>query len=108
LQNTSIHKTRLYSSVSFFDENKAILIRCLNDIFGRTTSPIEEVTILKRAKDPEIAGERTSFVDVSCKDAKGNHLIVQMQVASAVEFLRRAPYYAAKTYLEPRDKGINY
>jgi predicted transposase/invertase (TIGR01784 family) len=97
-----------FERIFTFDENEAILIRFLNDIFVRTTNPIEEATILKRPQDPKIACERTSFVDVSCKDTGGNHLIILMQVASAVEFLRRAPYYATKAYLEPRDKGTNY
>ena len=51
------------------EKNKDILIHFLNDIFGRTTNPIEHVKFLKTAQDPKIAAQRTSTVDVLCEGA---------------------------------------
>ena len=90
------------------EKNKDILIHFLNDIFGRTTNPIEEVTFLKSAQEPEIASQRASIVDVLCQDSKGNRFIIEMQVASEDGFIKRAQYYAAKTYIEQREKGIKF
>ena len=90
------------------ERNKDILIHFLNDIFGRTTNPIEDVEFLKGAQDPEIISQRESSVDVMCKDLEGNHFIVEMQVDSEPGFEKRAQYYAAKTYIQQREKGIEY
>jgi len=90
------------------ERNKDILIHFLNDIFGRTTNPIEEVTFLKLSQDPEIAALRVSIVDVLCKDAEGNRFIVEMQINNEKGFEKRAQYYAAKAYTEQRGQGIEF
>ncbi len=90
------------------EKNKDILIHFLNDIFGRTTNPIEHVTFLKTAQEPEIAAQRVSIVDIMCEDLEGNKFIVEMQVAPEKGFEHRAQYYAAKTYIEQREKGVDY
>jgi len=54
------------------EKNKDILIHFLNDIFGRSTNPIEEVSFLKGSQDPEIVAQRVSVVDLLCHDAEGN------------------------------------
>ena len=66
------------------------------------------MTLLPPNQDPEIAVKRTSFVDVLCKDIKGTHFIIEMQVAYEPGFEKRAQYYAAKTYITQRDKTTNY
>ena len=90
------------------EKNKDILIHFLNDIFARTTNPIEDVSIEKTAQDARIASERTSYVDVYCKDLAGNRFIVEMQVASELGSIKRAQYYAAKAYIDQRDRGVHY
>ena len=90
------------------EKNKDILIHFLNDIFGRTTNPIEHVTFLKTSQEPEIAAQRVSIVDVMCEDLEGNKFIIEMQVDSEKGFEQRAQYYAAKTYIEQRAKGIEF
>jgi len=90
------------------EKNKDILIHFLNDIFGRTTNPIETVTFLKSSQEPEVAAQRVSIVDILCQDLEGNHFIVEMQATSEVGFEKRAQYYAAKTYIQQREKGIEY
>lgn len=90
------------------EKNKDILIHFLNDIFGRTTNPIEHVTFLKTAQEPKIAAQRVSIVDVMCQDLEENKFIIEMQVGDEPGFEHRAQYYAAKTYIEQREKGIDY
>jgi predicted transposase/invertase (TIGR01784 family) len=90
------------------ERNKDILIHFLNDIFGRTSNPVEAVTFLKTAQDPEVAAQRASSVDVLCQDAHGDKFIVEMQVADEPGFEKRAQFYAARTYIEQRETGIEY
>ena len=90
------------------EKNKDILIHFLNDIFGRTTNPIESVAFLKTSQDPEIAAQRVSIVDIMCEDLENNKFIVEMQVADEKGFEQRAQYYAAKTYIEQRKKDQEY
>ena len=81
------------------EKNKDILIAFLNDMITfKEGEPITEVTFLKTVQDPEIAAQKTSIVDVLCKDQKGNTYIVEMQVAKERGFEKRAQYYAAKAY----------
>ncbi|MGI9214416.1 MAG: Rpn family recombination-promoting nuclease/putative transposase, partial [Gammaproteobacteria bacterium] len=90
------------------ERNKDILIHFLNDIFSFNDNPIKEVTFLKSNQDPEIAALRESIVDVLCSNTIGDKFIVEMQVDKEPGFTKRAQYYAAKTYIEQRDKGITY
>ncbi len=81
------------------EKNKDILIHFLNDMItfpdkGR----IQEVTFLKPVQDPETAAQKTSLVDILCKDEKGLNYIVEMQVAKDKGFAKRAQYYASKVY----------
>jgi predicted transposase/invertase (TIGR01784 family) len=90
------------------EKNKDILIHFLNDMFGRTTDPIEKVSFLKPQQEPEIDAQRVSIVDVLCEDTLGNRFIIEMQVAKEKGFAKRAQYYAAKAYITQREKGIEY
>lgn len=90
------------------EKNKDILIHFLNDIFARTTNPIEDVTFLKTAQDPEVAAQRVSIVDILCQDAEENKFIIEMQVGKEPGFEKRAQYYAAKTYIQQREKRTEY
>lgn len=74
----------------------------------REGSPIEDVTFLKPVQDPDIAWQKTSIVDVLCKDQKGNLYIVEMQVAKEKEFTKRAQYYAARAYSTQMRKNGKY
>lgn len=90
------------------EKNKDILIHFLNDIFGRTDNPIEKVTLLKTHQEPEIAAQRESIVDVMCEDLEKNKFIVEMQVGKEKGYIQRAHYYAAKAYIEQRDRKTDY
>ena len=95
---------RLFGS----EKNKDILIHFLNDIFARTTNPIEEVEFIKPILDPEIKELRVSIVDVLCKDLEGNTFIVEMQCDVDTAFIKRAQYYASRVYTSQRGKGDAY
>ena len=99
---------RAFKRIFGSERNKDILIHFLNDIFERTANPIEDVTFLKNAQDPEISSQRESIVDVLCRDFAGNHFIVEMQVDSEPGFEKRAQFYASKTYIQQRERGVEY
>ena len=91
------------------EKNKDILIHFLNDVITfKEEGPIEEVTFLKTSQDPEIAAQKTSIVDILCKDEKGNSYIVEMQVAKERGFEKRAQYYASKAYISQANSGGEY
>ena len=88
------------------EKHKNILIHFLNDMVCFSgKEPIVEVTFLKTVQDPEIAAKKESIVDVLCKDSNGVQYIVEMQVAEAKGFEKRAQYYAAKAYAGQLNKG---
>ena len=88
------------------EKNKDILIHFLNDVLGFTgNNQIHDVEFLSPIQDPEIASKKQSLVDVLCKDKLGVQYIVEMQVAPAKGFEKRAQYYAAKAYCRQADKG---
>lgn len=90
------------------EKNKDILMHFLNDIFARTTNPIETVTFLATFQIPETVGQRVSSVDVLCQDQNGERFIVEMQVLREPGFEKRAQYYAAKAYIDQRTKNSDY
>ena len=88
------------------EKNKDILIHFLNDMLVfREKKPIVDVTFLKTIQDPEIASQKTSIVDILCRDECGNCYVVEMQVAKTKGFEKRAQYYAAKAYISQMEKG---
>ena len=96
------------------EKNQDILIHFLNDVLVDHVNPpilsrpIVSVTFLSLDQTPEIAALRASSVDVLCKDDQGRQVIIEMQVEDEPGFEKRAQHYAAKTYIEQRDKGIEY
>ena len=91
------------------EKNKDILIHFLNDMLVfKENLPIKNVTFLKTIQEPEIAAQKTSIVDVLCKDERGNQYIVEIQVAKEKGFEKRAQYYAAKAYCSQAHAGGSY
>ena len=91
------------------EKNKDILIHFLNDMITfKGNGIITEVTFLKTIQDPETAAQKTSIVDILCKDQKGNQYIVEMQVAKEKGFEKRAQYYASKAYASQAHVGGEY
>src|ERR1700722_13666818 len=91
------------------EKNKDILIHFLNDMITfKERAPIKDVTFLKTIQDPEIAVNKTSIVDILCRDENENTYIVEMQVAKEKGFEKRAQYYASKAYISQMHVGGEY
>jgi predicted transposase/invertase (TIGR01784 family) len=91
------------------EKNKDILIHFLNDMITfKEGAHIKDVTFLKTVQDPETAAKKTSIVDILCVDEKGNHYIVEMQVAKEKGFEKRAQLYASKAYCSQNQLGKGY
>lgn len=91
------------------EKNKDILIHFLNDVVKfNEHSHIVEVSFLKTTQDPETAAQKTSIVDILCKDQHGKTYIVEMQVAKEKGFEKRAQYYASKAYISQAHAGGEY
>jgi predicted transposase/invertase (TIGR01784 family) len=91
------------------EKNKDILIHFLNDMLTfKDRGLIKDVTFLKTVQDADTASQKTSIVDILCKDEKDNRYIVEMQVAREKGFEKRAQYYASKAYIFQAQKGGEY
>jgi predicted transposase/invertase (TIGR01784 family) len=91
------------------EKNKDILIHFLNDMITfKERAPIKDVTFLKTVQDPEIVANKTSIVDILCRDENENTYIVEMQVAKEKGFEKRAQYYASKAYISQMHVGGEY
>ena len=91
------------------EKNKDILVHFLNDmvVFPKD-GQIQEVTFLKTTQDPATAAQKTSLVDILCKDREGNNYIVEMQITKDKGFAKRAQYYASKVYTSQMQKGQEF
>ena len=88
------------------EKNKEVLIHFINDILGFTgIQEITEVEFLSPIQEPAIAVKKQSIVDVLCKDKTGVQYIIEMQVNPSDGFVKRAQYYAAKTYSRQLNRG---
>lgn len=91
------------------EKNKDILIGLLNSVLSKKLNfPIREVTLLKTILSPDLLEGKESIVDVLCKDEQGATYIIEMQVAKAQGFKKRAQYYAAKAYTSQLKRGEKY
>lgn len=89
------------------EKNKEILVNFLNDVLNRS-SVIEDVEFLPTINIPESYEQRVSIVDVMCRDTLGVKFIIEMQVVSTPEYLKRAQYYASRAYIGQRAKSVAY
>ncbi len=90
-------------------QNQDILLALLNTTLKvQLNKPLQEVQLLPRDQDPEIATQKTSVVDVICRDEDDCVYIVEMQVADSDGFKERAQYYAAKAYISQANRASKY
>ena len=91
------------------EKHKKLLMSFLNAVLqNQLAAPIQSLTFLKPAQDPELAAKKQSIVDVLCRDKAGVQYIVEMQVASQAGFEERAQYYASKAYVSQMNEGDQY
>ena len=91
----------------FQDENrlKAFLNATLRLEEGKR---IQKIVLLPSNEIPDIGQGKQSLFDLKCTDEAGNIFVVEMQNGRETHFLKRAQYYAAKTYAAQLKKGDTY
>jgi predicted transposase/invertase (TIGR01784 family) len=91
------------------EKNKDILVHFLNDmvVFSKD-SQIQEVTFLKTTQDPATAAQKTSLVDILCRDQEGNSLHCRNADYQRQRFCQKGQYYASKVYTSQMQKGQEF
>lgn len=93
----------VFKRIFGIEANKDILIDFINSVFYSISNAIvESIEFLPTIDIPTIASDRVSIVDVLCIDNHGKTFIIEMQVVSTKEYLKRAQYYAAKAYINQK------
>lgn len=77
------------------EENKAILIDFLNDLFAGEKI-IEELKYAQTEHDGDIESDRRVVFDLHCKGADGELFIIEMQQLNQDFFKDRAVYYTSR------------
>jgi predicted transposase/invertase (TIGR01784 family) len=105
----SIRNDFMFQRVLGSEGNKDILIDLLNAFLRKEgEETIIDVSILKTVVDYKLVVHKRSILDVYCTCKNGVHFIVEMQVDKDLEFIKRAQYYASKTYTNQLKKGEGY
>ena len=71
------------------------LINSMLNLIGK--NKIIALTIMPQEQIAEKIGNKRSWIDVKCKDAKGNQFIVEVQRGVDKHFIKRLQYYSAKS-----------
>ncbi len=83
---------RLFGS----ETHKNLTLSLLNNILGKTEGNlIKEISFNNTENMPIALKEKESYLDILCKDQRGYHFIIEMQVAKEAAFLKRSVYYSA-------------
>ena len=90
------------------EKNKDILLDFINSVLQSDDSIVESIEYIPTINIPDIGRERVSIVDIMCRDNHGKKFIIEMQVVSTKEYLKRAQYYAARAYIKQRTKTAKY
>jgi predicted transposase/invertase (TIGR01784 family) len=94
----------------FGNENKTeILISFLNAVLAlEGNKKITWVEVLNPYQLPQIAGLKSTILDVRARDKAGNSYIVEMQVADKKGFDKRITFYSSKSYASQINSGDEY
>jgi len=91
------------------EKHKKALIGFLNDILSlKGKHRVVDVTHIDPAQRPKVEELKLSIVDVKCKDARGIHYVVEMQVLNVDAFDKRVVYNVAKAYTNQLESGDGY
>jgi len=89
--------------------HKRTLIAFLNHLLELDAPhAIADVELLSPEQRPEIAGMKSSIVDVKCIDTQGTRYVVEMQVLPVEGFDKRVVYNVSKAYTNQLDAGAKY
>jgi predicted transposase/invertase (TIGR01784 family) len=89
-----------------FHHHPSALIHLLNT-FLPLQHPIESIEYLPSELQAEIDGLSMSIVDVRCRDRKGRHFIVEMQIQKTAYFEQRVMLNAYRLYTRQMKPGGN-
>jgi predicted transposase/invertase (TIGR01784 family) len=91
------------------EEHKPLLIALLNGLLELDEAHrVVEVELLLPEQRPPVQELKHSIVDVKCKDARGVHYVVEMQVLNVEGFEKRVVYNVAKAYTGQLEAGQPY
>ncbi|MFO0602875.1 MAG: Rpn family recombination-promoting nuclease/putative transposase [Polyangiales bacterium] len=91
------------------EDHKDLLIALLNALLGLAADRgIVDVTFLREEERPPVRELKFSVVDVKCRDARGTHFVVEMQVLNVEGFEKRVVYNASKAYVSQLGAGEDY
>jgi len=91
------------------EEHAPLLIALLNDLLELDGERcIAEVELLDGELRPPVREMKHSIVDVKCRDRRGIHYVVEMQVLNVEGFAKRVMYNVAKAYTSQLGAGEAY
>ena len=91
------------------EEHKEILVALLNALLELDEAHrIVDVEMLSADQRPPVNELKFSIVDVKCRDARGTHYVVEMQVLNVEGFEKRVVYNLAKAYTSQLAVGQPY
>lgn len=92
-----------------FGEHPDLVMSFLNALLPlQPEEIITEIEYLPAEMVPENPLRKNSIVDVRCKDSRGRHFIVEMQMIWSPEFKYRVLFNASKAYVRQADVGDKY
>lgn len=92
-----------------FGEHPDLVMSFLNALLPlQPEETITEIEYLPAEMVPENPLRKNSIVDVRCKDSRGRHFIVEMQMIWSPEFKYRVLFNASKAYVRQADVGDKY
>lgn len=92
-----------------FGEHADLVISLLNALLPLSPEEeILEVEYLTPELVPEPPLRKNSIVDVRCRDNRGRHFIVEMQMVWSPEFEQRVLFNASKAYVRQAEAGKDY
>ena len=92
-----------------FGEHPDLVISFLNALLPlQREEYITDIEYLPSEMVPDNPLRKNSIVDVRCKDNKGRHFIVEMQMIWSPEFKQRVLFNASKAYVRQMGSGEKY
>ena len=92
-----------------FGEHPDLVMSFLNALLPlQREEYITDIEYLPSEMVPDNPLRKNSIVDVRCKDNKGRHFIVEMQMIWSPEFKQRVLFNASKAYVQQMGSGEKY
>ena len=90
-------------------EHRSLLISFLNAILNlQQEKRIKEVKLLPKEQAPLIKETKKSILDIKCTDERNFQYIVEVQNKKIPNFIKRAQFYTAHSYITQLPSGSDY